>query len=205
MMGFTMNRFTRRSFIAGLAAVGVVSLLPAQAFALSDAQAKGLIDSAVKDINAIISSGKSEPAMYREFEKVFKRYADVPTISRSALGPPARSASSAQLSAFADAFTSYLARKYGKQFREFIGGSVEVTGAKTVKSFVEVKAIAQLRGSGPFVVSFMVSDRSGSGKFFDLLIEGVSLLKSERTEIGSMLDRRKGDINALIRDLKTAG
>ena len=50
-----------------------------------------------------------------------------------------------------------------------------------------------------------MSDRSGSDKFFDLLIEGISLLKSERAEIGAMLDKRRGDIDALVSDLQRAG
>ena len=37
-----------------------------------------------------------------------------------------------------------------------------------------------------------------SAGFFDLLIEGISLLKTERTEIGAMLDRRRGSIDQLI-------
>jgi phospholipid transport system substrate-binding protein len=50
-----------------------------------------------------------------------------------------------------------------------------------------------------------VSDRSGQDKFFDMIIEGISLRLSERTEVGAMLDRRNGDIDALIQDLKQAG
>jgi phospholipid transport system substrate-binding protein len=143
--------------------------------------------------------------MYRDFEVIFNRYADVPTISRSALGPPARSASSQQLNQFSDAFAGYLARKYGKQFRDFIGGEIIVQSARQVKSFQEVQTVAKLRGQSPFSVTFMVSDRSGSDRFFDLLIEGISLLKSERAEIGAMLDKRGGNIDALISDLKSAG
>ncbi len=173
--------------------------------ALTEAEAKSLIDSAVADINRVINSGRSERAMYGDFEKIFRRYGDVPTIARSALGPPARSASSSQLRAFTEAFSGYMARKYGKRFREFIGGQIEVTGARKVKSFQEVKAVAKLRGQQPFAVSFMVSDRSGRDKFFDLLIEGISLLKAERAEIGAMLDKRGGSIERLTSHLKTAG
>ena len=50
-----------------------------------------------------------------------------------------------------------------------------------------------------------MSDRSGRDLFFDMIIEGISLRLTERTEIGSMLDRRKGDIDALIGDLKQSG
>ncbi len=143
--------------------------------------------------------------MYRDFEAIFRRYADVPTIARSALGPEARSASQAQLDAFADAFTGYLSRKYGKRFREFIGGTITVRSARPLKSFFEVQATADLQGQAPFAVTFLVSDRSGRDLFFDLLIEGISLLKTERTEVGAMLDRRRGNIDLLIQDLRSAG
>ena len=196
--------FTRRAFLASASAMALFLTAP-RAFALTEAEARNLIGKAVADINKVINSGRSASAMYGSFEQIFSKYADVPTIARSALGPPARSASSAQMSAFTKAFSGYMARKYGKRFREFIGGTIEVTGARQVKSFQEVQAVAKLQGQSPFAVSFMVSDRSGSDKFFDLLIEGISLLKSERAEIGAMLDKRRGDIDALIGDLQKAG
>ena len=202
----TTSDFTRREVIlSGTASVLALafSLSPAQA--LTEAQARRLIDGAVADINAVINSGRSASSMYGDFERIFRRYADVPTIARSVLGPPARSATSAQMRAYTDAFAGYMARKYGKRFREFIGGEIQVTGARALKSFQEVTAVANLRGQPPFAISFMVSDRSGSDKFFDLLIEGISLLKSERTEVGAMLDRRGGNIDALIGDLRKAG
>lgn len=195
---------TRRAILAGLASTVALAAAPA-ALALSEAEARRLIDSAVGDINKVINSGKSENQMYGDFERIFWKYADVPTIARSALGPPAREASSAQLKAFTDAFAGYLSRKYGKRFRDFIGGEIEVQSARAVKTFQEVQAVAILRGQPPFAISFMVSDRSGSDKFFDLLIEGISLLKSERAEIGAMLDKRRGDIDALVSDLQRAG
>jgi phospholipid transport system substrate-binding protein len=35
-----------------------------------------------------------------------------------------------------------------------------------------------------------------------MFIEGINLLLTERTEIGAILDRNKGDIDSLIKDLK---
>ena len=193
----------RRAVLLGASALVTVAALPVQA--LSTNQARDLIDQVVGEITSVINSGKSEAAMYRDFEQIFNRYADVPTISRSALGPPARTASSSQLKRFSVAFTGYLARKYGRRFREFIGGTVSVTDARQVKSFQEVRAVAKLRGQAPFQISFMVSDRSGSDKFFDLLIEGISLLKSERAEIGALYDASGRDIDRLIQRLNGIG
>lgn len=196
------NSFSRRHFF-GLTAGGIMAASGAQA--LNTNTAKALVDKVVADINRAIASGKSERALFAEFERIFTRYGDVPTIARYALGADARRASPAQLKAFANAFRGYLSRKYGRRFREFIGGRVEVRDARKVKSFYEVRGTAYLRGENPFEVSFLVSDRSGKDLFFNMIIEGVNMLLSERTEIGAMLDKRGGNIDALIRDLRSAG
>jgi len=185
--------------VAGLA----VLALPRVAAALTVDQARGLVEKTVADINSIISSGKGEGAMLNDFEKLFASYADVPTIARSALGPAARQASKAQLSGFTRAFQGYISRKYGRRFREFIGGRIEVNEARAVKSYYEVVTTAYLRGEAPFEVRFHVSDRAGKSLFFNIIIEGVNMLASERTEIGALLDQRGGDLDRLIADMKS--
>ncbi len=191
----------RRSFGFGLGAAALLPALPAQALTVD--QAKDLIGKVVADVNAVINSGKSEKQMFPAFEKIFTRYADVPTIARSALGVAAREASDAQLKAFTKAFQGYISRKYGRRFREFIGGKIEVTDARPVKSYYEVVSIAYLKGESPFEVRWHVSDKAGRDLFFNIIIEGVNMLASERTEIGALLDRRKGDVDGLIEDLKS--
>ena len=194
---------TRRSFVlAGLAAL---SLGPVRAQALTENDARKLVDDVVADIQRVINSGASDAAVLREFEKIFVQYADVNIMAQYALGNDGRSASPAQKRAFAEAFKGYIARKYGKRFRDFIGGRVEVESVAAIRAGYEVKTKAYLRGQSPFEVNFHVSNRSGSDKFFNIYIEGVNLLLTERTEIGSMLDRRGGDINAVVADLRTAG
>jgi len=108
------------------------------------------------------------------------------------------------MTAFTKAFQGYISRKYGSRFREFIGGKIEVTDARAIKSYYEVISVAHLKGQAPFDVRWHVSDKSGRNLFFNIIIEGVNMLASERTEIGAMLDKRKGNIDALITDLKTA-
>ena len=197
----------RRVLGLGLAAGAAICLvpgLPRAVWALDVGQARGLIDKAVADVNSIIASGKSESAMFADFERVFINYADVPVIARSALGVAARSASPAQMTAFTKAYQGYISRKYGRRFREFIGGRIEVTDAKPMKSWYEVISVAHLQGEAPFDLRWHVSDKSGSLRFFNLIIEGVNMLASERAEIGAMLDKAKGDVDALTATLKNA-
>ncbi|WP_412507089.1 phospholipid-binding protein MlaC [Roseovarius sp. SYSU LYC5161] len=196
---------SRRRFIGVAVTSGATALLPGGAVALTDAKARALVDQVVADINAVISSEQSLSGMIREFERIFIRYADVNIIARSTLGADARRISASQMRVFVEAFRGYVARKYGKRFNEFVGGRIEVKGVREVKSWHEVRSMAYLRGEAPFEVSFLVSDRSGEDLFFDMVIEGVSLRLSERTEIGAMLDRNNGDFDAMISDLRRAG
>jgi phospholipid transport system substrate-binding protein len=64
-----------------------------------------------------------------------------------------------------------------------------------------VQTTAILVGQSPFRVDFWVSDASGRTKFFNIIIEGVNMLLSERSEIQAMLDQRRRDIDRLIADL----
>jgi phospholipid transport system substrate-binding protein len=196
---------TRRFVTGGALALLGFAAFPAGARALTEARARTLIDQVVNDINRVIASGQSLPRMIADFERIFTRYGDVPIIARSTLGADANRISAAQLRAYTDAFQGYVARKYGKRFNEFAGGRIEVKGVREVKSWHEVRSVVYLRGQSPFEVSFLVSDRSGQDRFFDMVIEGISLRLSERTEIGVMLDRRNGNIDALIADLRNAG
>ncbi|MBC6436876.1 MAG: ABC transporter substrate-binding protein [Rhodobacteraceae bacterium] len=197
---------TRRAFGRLGFATGLAALMPVpSACALTTAEAHTLVDRLVSDIFAAINSGRSEAQVLREFEQILVRYADIPIIAQSVLGPPARSASRAQMRAFTEAFQGYIARKYGRRFREFIDGRIIVTGRRQVNQFFEIVSTVRLRNESPFELIWLVSDRSGQNRFFNLIIEGVNLITTERTEIGGMLDRRGGDIDALIAHLRTAG
>lgn len=202
----TIKLFSRRSFLtSGVAAIGLAALLPLPAFALTEAGARKLVDAVVGDINRVIASGQSEGAMIGAFEQIFARYADVPVMARYALGADARRLSQSQMQAFTQAFQGYISRKYGRRFRDFIGAQIIVNSARPIKSGYEIKSTAKLRGESPFEVTFLVSDRSGRDLFFNLFIEGVNMLLTERTEIGALLDQRGGNIDQLIADLPRAG
>jgi phospholipid transport system substrate-binding protein len=194
--------YSRRGVSLALAASLTVGAWHTSAAAFDVSTARTLVDKVVAEINAIIDSGDSEPKMLADFESIFVRYADVPIIARSALGIAAKSASSAQLNAFTRVFQGYISRKYGRRFREFIDGRIEVTDAQPLKSYFEVVSIAILKDAQPFDLRWHVSSKSGQDRFFNLVIEGVNLLTVERVEIGALLDKNKGNLDALIENLK---
>ena len=190
---------SRRAFLAGGAALAAALAAPAQA--QDTASARALVEQLVANVNAVIASGQSEDRMIAQFAQVFLAYADAPTIARYSLGADARSATPDQLARYTQAFANYLAEKYGRRFREFIGGQVVVREARVVPNGIEVETTAVFQNQAPFRVDFQVSAASGQLRFFNVIIEGVNMLLSERTEIQAMLDQRGGDIERLIADL----
>ena len=199
-------RTSRRSLIAGAVATLGVASIGAPAHALSASEAKSLILTVTQEVQSIINSGKSEAAMIRDFEGIFRRYGDVPRIAATLLGPPWRTASAAEQTAYVNALAGYLARKYGRQFREFVGAEITLTKTTDLgRKGVVVASTVTTDAFAPFPVEWHVIEAGGRQSFFDLIIEGVRLLSTERSEIRTILDQNRGSISALTTALRKRG
>lgn len=198
------NDLTRRSVLAGVAATLAATSMPAAA--MSTGQAEALILKVTTEVQSVINSGKSESAMIRDFEGIFDRYANVRAIAGTVLGPPWRGASGAEQSAYVNAFKGYLARKYGKRFREFQNAKIKVTNSKDFgNKGIFVQSIVSTSVYAPFPVEWHVVDRGGKLEFFDLSIEGVKLISTERTEIRALLNQNGGSVGKLATALSKLG
>jgi len=192
---------SRRVFIGS----GFMALVAGPAFAVSGAGAEQFVTRVADEIMAIVKSGSSKSAVARKFDTMIGRYGDMPVISRSVLGPVSRSAKASDLAAFSQAFQGYISRKYSAQFAEFKQGSIKIKSSRDRGRFVEVMAQIVRPGKSTINVDFRVWDKSGSTKFIDILIEGISLVTTERAEMGALLDQRGGNLAQLAKDLKSMG
>ena len=190
---------TRRAFCAGLAALGLSAAFWRPGLAQGTAPATAFVTSLASELTQLVNSGNDAGKVSADFERILSRYADMPAIAASVLGPPWRSASNAQKRTFVAAFQHYISRKYGAQFREFKGAKIAVAGARDAgRSGVLVSTTVVRPGKETVNVDWQVSDRSGATRVVNLIIEGVSLLANERAEVGAMLDANGGDLDALI-------
>lgn len=195
---------TRRTTLLGMtSALAIAPAMPAMA--LTKSEAETLINKLTSDVMATINAGKSKSAMFKDFEKIFARYADVPLIAQKALGTTWRTASPAQRKAYVSAFRGYMARFYGKRFEEFIGSEIKVKKSRKTAGGYLVDTNIKLRGSSAFKAQWHVIDARGKTLMYNLFLEGVSVLSDVRVQIGSMLDKRGGSIDKLTAHLRTAG
>lgn len=189
-----------RRRLLGAALIGCVSLaLPRPVTAAGTDAAAALVASISADLTVLVNSGKSETQLYGDFERLLARYADMQAVAAASLGPPWRAASQAERRAYVAAFQGYLARKYGRQFRDFRSAQIKVTGARDGgKAGVLVNTQVVRPGKETVAVDWQISDRSGAAKAVNLIIEGVSMLANERAEVGAMYDAGGGTIDGLI-------
>ncbi len=200
------NDLTRRKALGtGLSAL-LLTALPIGATAATKQDAEKLIFKVVGEVQTLINSGRSEASMIKAFEGIFVNYAHVTTISRSLLGPAWNSASAAEQKAYVTALRGYLARKYGKQFRSFIGASIEVTKSTDFgRKGIIVESIVKSPKFAPTRVEWHVVESGGQLRFFDLFVEGVKLISTERSEVRAVLDKSGGSVGKLAQALSGMG
>lgn len=197
---------TRRAALGLGAATAAMLLLGRPVSAASTDAAEALVTSLAGELTTLVNSGRSESQMYSSFESLLSRYADMPAVAASVLGPPWRGLSAGQKQQFVAGFQTYLSRKYGRQFREYRDARINVAGSRDGgRAGVLVNTTVVRPGQEDIAVDWQISDRSGSARVVNLVIEGVSMLANERAEVGAMLDAQGGSIDGLIGQLRSAG
>ncbi len=194
-----LNNPNRRAVLAGLSAA---ALVPMPAFALSTSAAQSYVQNVINVFFDILKSGGSEARILRRFEREFTAYTDINIIARTVLGPPYRSLNNQQKRNFSSAYGGYLSRKYGRQMMGYANAEITITQVRDAgRKGVLVSSQVRKQGQSPFALDWQVSDRSGQTKVINLIIEGISLLTSEREEVRNMLAARGGDVSALTAQL----
>ena len=164
---------------------------------------RNLIKGLTSDVLSAVNEQKSENELFSRFEEIFSKYADVPLIARKALGPTWRGASKAQRSAYVTAFRGYMARYYGKRFEEFLGSEIIVSNSRKTSGGFLVGSKIILKDGSNYQAQWHVIDARGKYLMYNLFLEGVSVLSDVRVQIGSMLDKRAGSIDRLIKHLNS--
>ena len=139
----------------------------------------------------------------KELEMLFQKYVDIPIIARAVLGKSWREADTDQRTLFVNAFKNYVSNKYGRQFSEFKGTTLEVVKSRDTltKAGVLVSTVVVVPGNTSLKVVWQVSDGSGSLKLIDLRVEGISMLSTERQEFRSKLKKFDGSLDDIILEI----
>ena len=121
-----------------------------------------------------------------ELDRIFDREYS----ARLVLGRHSRGADPEQISAFAEALTQNLLRKYGAALLD-ADPSIDVKVLQETElrdgQMIRVATEIHRRGGAPVPVDYMFRAGDGSWKAFDVIVEGVSYVQTYRTQFDEQL------------------
>lgn len=163
-------------------------------------------DVAQRGLGFLQSGTLTEEERKKEFRTLLEDSFDMNTIARFSLGRYWRQASEGQRSEYLKLFNEMIIDVYARRFGEYNGQTLSVTEARQEgkKDMLVTSVISS--PSGPDVqVDWRVRRKDGRYKIVDIMVEGVSMALTQRSDFSSVIQRGGGQVNVLIAHLKKNG
>jgi phospholipid transport system substrate-binding protein len=188
---------TRRSLIILSLLIGSTSLAAAPNAIAADANVfmSELWTRAVEVLD------KKAPLTERltRFRQLFHADFDGPGIARFVLGRYWRTASEQEQQEYMKLFEDYVIFVYGTRLSNFNGETFKVRGSRTDESGTVVSTdIISPSGEPPIKVDWRLVADKGAFKINDVIIEGISMMVTQRSEFASIIQRHGGQVGGLL-------
>jgi phospholipid transport system substrate-binding protein len=151
-------------------------------------------------IRAVEVLSKKAPLTERlaRFRLLFRADFDGPGIARFVLGRYWRSASAEEQQEFLKLFEDYVVFVYGTRLSNFNGETFKVRGSRTDESGTVVATDIVSLGEPPIKIDWRLVADKGAFKINDVIIEGISMMVTQRSEFASVIQRHGGQIGGLL-------
>jgi phospholipid transport system substrate-binding protein len=167
---------------------------------------QGVAEAMLKDLDANRAEYRKDPSKVNALvEKHLVPNFDTEYAARLVLGRHWKEASEDQRKRFIDAFYKSLLNNYGSALAEFTGDKLKVyptkvaADAKSATVRTEVK-----RSNGQKVpVNYTMRKTDAGWKAWDVVIEGISYVKSFREDFGAEIDQK--GLDAVIQRMEKGG
>lgn len=177
-------------------------LTPVAADAGADAQ-KFIDGMAQRAIDFLSKTTLSQEQKSAEFRTLLQDSFDLETIGRFALGRYWNTATPQQRQEYQKLFRDMVVTVYSNRFKEYQGQKVETrsnradaNGDVIVTSFIVPEKGAEIQ------VDWRTRNKNGKWKIVDVIVEGVSMSVTQRSDFSSVIQRGGGDMKVLLDYLK---
>ena len=186
-----------------LFATGAVTSMAAQA-AVDDSAGAYVQNVGSQALGIINDKALSKEQKQAKLESVFSTSVDFPWVGRFVMGRYWKQATDDQKTRYLTEYQKFLLLNYTSRFANYSSGSFKVTASRddgdgefTVST--QMKAGEDTDGE-PVLVDYRIHKLNNSFKIFDVVVEGVSLLATQRTEFASVITNQGVDylINQLV-------
>lgn len=192
----------RRSCII-LACVVVLAVVLAARPAAAAADPVAVITNLGNQALQVLGTNVDPNVRVARFRQLFGEDFDVPGIARFVLGRYWHVATPQQQQQFVKAFADYIVLAYSNRLAEYSGEHLKVTGSRAVPDGSLVSSqIVRPNGAPPAEVDWRLTRHDGAYKIDDVIVEGVSMAVTQRSEFASVIQRHGGQVQGLITALR---
>jgi phospholipid transport system substrate-binding protein len=189
------------AFACGVAAAGFAA--PA-ARAAAEGSSSRFIERLGQDAISVLSNeALSRDARLDEFRRLLREGFALDAIGRFVLGRHWQSASPEQRQAFLAAFEDFVVNSYAARLGQYSGETFKVLDERADGERGHAVDTQIVRPSAPpIMVQWRVREADSGPKIVDIVIEGVSLAITQRSEFAAVIQQNGGRIDPLIEQLR---
>ena len=156
-----------------------------------------------KAVAFLSNNSLSKAQKQKEFRKLLQSSFDMNMIARFAMGRYWRTASKAQQTEYLNLFENMIVDVYSSRFGEYKGEKFNIVGSRADgKSDILVNSHIIPNNGSKVKVDWRVREKNGQMKIIDVIIEGVSMSLTQRSDFSSVIQRGGGDVEVLLKHLR---
>ena len=163
------------------------------------------VQSTVNRASSILSKNISKVEKINELKTVAKETVDIRGVGFYSLGSVRKNLNSKQKQQYSILFESYFLKSFSSRLAEYTNPEINVIGKETLnKNYTIVNSLLVATSERPEIkIDWRIYTKNPEGPLIrDLIIEGLSLARTQKEEFSSILNSNDGDINALFAALK---
>ena len=163
------------------------------------------IQSTVNRASQILSKNISKDQKISELKSIAKDTVDILGVGYYSLGTIRKNLNEEQKVKYSNLFESYFLKSFSSRLSEYTNPKIEVEGKEVLnKNYTIVNSILVATSERPEVkIDWRVYTKDPDNPLIrDLIIEGLSLARTQKEEFASILNSNDNDIKALFRALE---
>lgn len=155
-----------------------------------------------RGIQFLANSSLDEEQRIKEFQTLLKDYFDLKTIGKFTLGRYWKSATEEQKKEYFDLFEDMVVKMYARRFGEYNGQEIVIKKAAMANKDALVSSQI-VDGNLTVQVDWRVRKKNGKLKVIDVIVEGVSMSLTQRSDFSSVIQRGGGNVSVLLDHLRS--
>ena len=163
------------------------------------------VQSTVNRASNILSKNISKEEKINELKEIAKETVDITGVGLYSLGSVRNNLDKNQKTKYSELFESYFLKSFSSRLAEYTNPEIEVQGKEVLnKNYTIVNSLLIGTSNRPEVkIDWRIYTKNSDNPLIrDLIIEGLSLARTQKEEFSSILNSNDGDINALFKILK---